>query len=47
MSLNNEQNGCENSEDKMLVCKKTVGIWDGKFSDVNSACLKALVHVRV
>ena len=44
-SLKNEQNVREISEYKMLICKKTVGLRSGKFSDLNSACLEEVVYV--
>ena len=47
VSLNNEQNCREIREDKMSVCKKTVSLRCGKFSDLNSACSKMLVHVKI
>ena len=31
----------------MSVCKKTAGLRSGKFSDLNSACFKVLVHVKI
>ena len=46
VSLNNEQNCHEIREGKMSVCKKTVCLRCGKFSDLNSACSKMLVHVK-
>ena len=47
VSLNNEQNCREIREDKMSLCKKTAGLPCGKFSDLNSACFKMLVHVKI
>ena len=35
VSLNNEKNCREISEDKIAVCKKTAGVRCGKFSDLN------------
>jgi hypothetical protein len=35
VSLNNEKNCCEISEDKIPVCEKTAGLRCGKFSDLN------------
>ena len=40
MSLNNEH-----SEDKMSISTKTACL--RKFSDLNSACLKEIVHVKI
>ena len=47
MPLNNEQNCREISEYTMSVCKKTACLRSEKFSDVNPACLKVLVHVKI
>jgi hypothetical protein len=47
VSLNNEKNCCEISEDKIAFCEKTDGLRRGKFSDSNSACLKVLVPVKI
>ena len=47
MSLNNEKICREISEDKIAVCEKTVGLRSGKFSDLNSACSKVLVPVKI
>ena len=47
MSLNNEKNCHEISEDKIAVCEKTAGLRSGNFSDLNSACSKVLVHVTI
>ena len=47
MSLNNEINCCEISEDKIAFCEKTADLRRGKFSDSNSACLKVLVPVKI
>ena len=44
--LKNEQNCHEIGEYKMSVSKKTAGLWSGKFSDLNSACLKVLVYLK-
>ena len=46
-SLNNEQNYRKMSEDKMSICKKTAGSQSGTFPNLNSACLKELVHVKI
>jgi hypothetical protein len=37
----------EISEDKIAVCKKTQGLRSGNFSDLNSACSKVLVPVKI
>ena len=47
VSLNNEQNCREVSKDKIAVCEKTAGLRSGNSSDLNSACLKALVPVEI
>jgi hypothetical protein len=47
VSLNNEKICCEISEDKKAVCEKTAGLRSGNFSDLNSACSKVLVTVKV
>jgi hypothetical protein len=47
VSLNNEKNCCEISEDKIAVCEKTAGLRCGKFSDLKSACLKVLVPIKI
>ena len=47
VSLNNEKNCCAISEDKIAVCEKTAGLGDGNFSDLNSACWKVLVPVKI
>ena len=47
MSLNNETNCREISEHKVAVCEKTAGLRSGNSSDLNSACLKALVPVEI
>ena len=47
MSLNNEKICCEISEDKIAVCEKTSGLQCGKFSDLNSACSKVLVPIKI
>ena len=47
MSLNNEKNCCEISEDKIAVCEETAGLQSGNVSDLNSACLKVLVSVKI
>jgi hypothetical protein len=48
VSLNNEKIcSCEISEDKIAVCEKTAGLRCGKFSDLNSACSKVLVPIKI
>ena len=47
MSLNKEKICHEISEDKIAVCKKTQGLRSGNFSDLNSACSKVLVPVKI
>jgi hypothetical protein len=47
VSLNNETICCEISEDKIAVCEKTAGLRCGKFSDLNSACSKVLVPIKI
>ena len=47
VSLNNEKICCEISEDKIAFCEKTAGLWSGNSSDLNSACSKVLVPVKV
>ena len=47
VSLNNEKNCREISKDKIAVCEKTAGLRSGNSSDLNSACLKALVCVEI
>jgi hypothetical protein len=37
----------EISEDKIAVCKKTQGLRSGNFSDLNSACSKVSVPVKI
>jgi hypothetical protein len=38
---------CEISGDKIAVCEKTAGLRIGNFSDLNSACSKVLVPVKI
>jgi hypothetical protein len=45
VSLNNENIFCEISEDK--IAEKTAGLRSGNFSDLNSACSKVLVPVKI
>ena len=47
VSLNNEKNCCAISEDKIATCEKTAGLGSGNFSDLNSACRKVLVPVKI
>ena len=49
VSLNNEKICREISEDKIAVCEKTAGLRlrCGKFSDLNSACSKVLVPIKI
>ena len=35
------------SKDKIAVCEKTAGLRSGNSSDLDSACLKALVPVEI
>ena len=47
MSLNNEKNCREISEDKMAGFEKTADLRSGNSSDLDPACLKALVPERI
>ena len=47
VSLNNEKICCEIIEDKISFCEKTAGLRSGNFSDLNSACWKVLVPVKI
>ena len=47
VSLNNEKNCRKISKDKIAVCEKTAGLRSGNSSDLDSACLKALVPVEI
>ena len=47
VSLNNEKICREISEHKIAVCEKTAGLRCGNSSDLNSACLKVLVPVKI
>ena len=47
VSLNKEKICREISEDKIAICKKTQGLRSGNFSDLNSACSKVLVPVKI
>ena len=35
------------SEDKIAVCEETAGLQSENFSDLNSACSKVLVSVKI
>jgi hypothetical protein len=43
----NEKSCCEISKEKIAVCEKTEGLRSGNFSDLNSACSKVLVPVKI
>jgi hypothetical protein len=45
--LNNEKNCHEIGEDKIAVREKTAGLRSRNFLDLNSACLKMLVPVKI
>ena len=47
VSLNNEKICCQIGKDEIAVCEKTAGPRSENFSDLNSACQKVLVLVRV
>jgi hypothetical protein len=47
VSFNNEKICREISEDKIAVCAKTACLRSGNFSDLNSACSKVLVPVKI
>ena len=47
VSLNNETNCGEISEDKIAVCMKTAGLRSGNSSDLDSTCLKVLVPIKI
>ena len=47
MSLNNKKNFRAISEDKIALCEKTAGLLSGNSSDLDSACLKLLVPVKI
>ena len=42
-----KKNCREISKDKIAVCEKTAGLRSGNSSDLDSACLKALVPVEI
>jgi hypothetical protein len=45
--LNKEKVSREIRENKIAVCEKTQGLRSGNFSDLNSACSKVLVPVKI
>ena len=47
VSLTNEKICCAISEDKIAICEKTAGLGSGNFSDLNSACQKVVVPVKI
>ena len=47
VSLNNEKICREISEHKIAVCEKTAVLRCGNASDLNSACCKVLVSVKI
>ena len=47
VSLNKEKVSHEIIENKIAVCEKTQGLRSGNFSDLNSACSKVLVPVKI
>ena len=47
VSLNKEKVSREIRENKIAVCEKTQGLRSGNFSDLNSACSKVLVSVKI
>ena len=47
VSLNKEKVSHEIIENKIVVCEKTQGLRSGNFSDLNSACSKVLVPVKI
>ena len=47
VSLNNEKNCRIISEHEIAVCEKTAGLRTGNSSDLDSACLKVLVPVKI
>ena len=47
VSLNNAKNCRAISEDKIAVCEKTAGLRSGISLDLNSACLKVLIPVKI
>jgi hypothetical protein len=47
VSLNKEKVSREIRENKIAVCEKTQGLGSWNFSDLNSACSKVLVPVKI
>ena len=47
VSLNNDKICCAIIEDKIAVCEKTAGLRSGNFSDLDSACQKVVVPVKI
>ena len=47
VSLNTEKAFRAISKDKITVCEKTAGLGSGNSSDLDSACLKALVPAKI
>jgi hypothetical protein len=47
VSLNKEKVSREIRENKIAVCEKTQDLRSGNFSDLNSACSKVLVPVKI
>jgi hypothetical protein len=47
VSLNEEKVSRDIRENKIAVCEKTQGLRSGNFSDLNSACSKVLVPVKI
>ena len=35
------------TENTNAICEKTAGLWSGNFSDLNSACSKMLVTLKI
>ena len=47
VSLNNEKICRDISEHKIAVCEKTAGLRSGNSLDLNSACSKVLVPIKI
>ena len=47
VSLNNKKNCRASSEDKIAVCEKTAALRSGNCSDLDSACFKVLITVKI
>ena len=47
VSLNKEKVSRDIRENKIAVCEKPQGLRNGNFSDLNSACSKVLVPVKI